>query len=38
MARAEEMPFILMAIEHDSPGPALPKRHKRASALPPPEK
>ncbi len=26
LARGEEMPFILMGIEHDGPGPALPKK------------
>jgi len=29
VARAEEMPFVLMAIEHDGPGPALPKQRKK---------
>jgi hypothetical protein len=29
MARAEDMPFILIAIEHDGVGPALPKQAKR---------
>jgi hypothetical protein len=33
MARGEEMRFILMAIEHDGPGPALPKQYKRTTAL-----
>jgi hypothetical protein len=31
MARAEEMPFVLIAIEHDGPGPALAKQPKRAA-------
>lgn len=31
MARAEEMPFVLMAIEHDGPGDALKKQPKRAA-------
>jgi len=26
MARAEDMPFVLIAIEHDGPGPALRKQ------------
>jgi hypothetical protein len=30
MARAEDMPFVLIAIEHDGPGPALPKQRKRS--------
>lgn len=34
MARAEEMPFVLMAIEHDGPGPAL-KKQPRKSNQPP---
>ena len=29
MARAEDMPFILIAIEHDGVGPALPEQAKR---------
>ena len=29
MARAEDMPFVLIAIEHDGQGPALPKQRKR---------
>ena len=31
MARAEDMPFVLIAIEHDGPGPALSKQGKRSS-------
>lgn len=31
MARAEDMPFVLIAIEHDGAGPALPKQGKRSS-------
>jgi hypothetical protein len=31
MARAEEMPFILMAIEHDGPGPALKKQPRKSN-------
>ncbi len=31
MARAEDMPFVLIAIEHDGPGPALAKQPKRPS-------
>ena len=31
MARAEDMPFVLIAIEHDGRGPALPKQQKRSS-------
>jgi len=31
MARAEEMPFVLMAIEHDGPGDVLKKQSKRAT-------
>jgi hypothetical protein len=31
MARAEEMPFVLMAIEHDGPGPSLPKQLKKSA-------
>jgi hypothetical protein len=31
MARAEDMPFVLIAIEHDGTGPALPKQGKRFS-------
>jgi len=34
MARAEDMPFILMAIEHDGPGPCLPKQPKKSSGAP----
>lgn len=30
-ARAEELPFLVIAIEHDGPGPALPKHKKRKS-------
>lgn len=30
MARAEDMPFVLIAIEHDGPGPAL-KKQPRSS-------
>lgn len=26
MARAQDMPFVLIAFEHDGPGPALPKK------------
>jgi hypothetical protein len=29
MARAEDMPFVLIAIEHDGSGPPLPKQRKR---------
>jgi hypothetical protein len=35
MARAEEMPFILMAIEHDGPGPPLKKQPRRSNQTPP---
>jgi len=31
MARAEDMPFVLIAIEHDGAGSALPKQGKRSS-------
>jgi len=31
MARAEDMPFVLIAIEHDGPGQALPKQRKRSA-------
>lgn len=31
MARAEDMPFILIAIEHDGPGPGHIKQQKRRS-------
>jgi hypothetical protein len=31
MARAEDMPFVLIAIEHDGPGQALPKQGKKFS-------
>lgn len=31
MARAEDMPFVLIAIEHDGPGPALTKHPKKSS-------
>jgi hypothetical protein len=31
MARAEEMPFILMAIEHDGPGAALKKQPRKSN-------
>jgi hypothetical protein len=30
MARAEDMPFVLIAIEHDGPGPAHAKQPKRS--------
>jgi hypothetical protein len=33
MARAEDMPFVLIAIEHDGPGPAL-KKQPRSSKEP----
>ncbi len=35
MARADEMPFVLMAIEHDGPGPALPKQAKSPAGTTP---
>ncbi len=31
MARAEDMPFVLIAIEHDGTGSALPKQRKRSA-------
>jgi hypothetical protein len=31
MARADDMPFVLIAIDHDGPGPALVKQPKRSS-------
>jgi hypothetical protein len=31
MARAEEMPFVLLAIEHDGLGPSLQKQIKKAT-------
>ncbi|MGB2606745.1 MAG: hypothetical protein WBC78_24285 [Candidatus Sulfotelmatobacter sp.] len=31
MARADDMPFVLIAIEHDGLGPALPKQGKKFS-------
>ena len=37
MARAEEMPFVLIAIEHDGPGPAHAKQTKRHSKQSPKE-
>ena len=33
MARAEDMPFVLIAIEHDGPGPARPKQPKKPTFL-----
>ena len=30
MARAEDMPFVLIAIEHDGPGPPLPKQRRKS--------
>ncbi|GEM_PF-4695407 len=30
-ARVEDLPIILMAVEHDGPGPRLPKQTKRSS-------
>ncbi len=36
MARAEDMPFVLIAIEHDGPGPAL-KKQPHTSKAPAPE-
>jgi hypothetical protein len=30
-ARATDLPLIVVALEHDGPGPALPKRRKRSS-------
>ena len=32
MARAEDMPFVLIAIEHDGPGPALKKQFRKSTA------
>jgi hypothetical protein len=29
-ARVEDLPLVLLALEHDGPGPALPKRSKRS--------
>lgn len=34
MARAEDMPFVLIAIEHDGPGPALKKQPRSSKAAP----
>lgn len=33
MARAEDMPFVLIAIEHDGPGPALQKEPRKSRAV-----
>jgi hypothetical protein len=33
MARAEDMPFVLIAIEHDGPGPALKKQPRSSKKL-----
>lgn len=32
MAKGEEMPFVLIAIEHDGPGPALRKQPRRGNS------
>jgi len=32
VARATDLPFLLIGLQHDGPGDALPKRRKRASA------
>jgi hypothetical protein len=32
MARAQDMPFVLIAIEHDGPGPALKKERRKSKA------
>jgi hypothetical protein len=35
MARADDMPFVLIAIHHDGIGPAHPKQLKRSSKVDP---
>jgi hypothetical protein len=36
-ARADDLPLVLIALEHDGPGPALPKQPKRLSKVEPKE-